>query len=86
MKRKEGLDKSPSFLYYIPMIRPRSLLEWSNVFGIEVEDLDGFPNLKSNGGIDTTPISLDTFVQGISFCCVGFKDIKRYEVLDELIR
>lgn len=67
------------------MIRPRSLLDWSNVFGIEVEDLDGFPDLKANGGISTTLISLETFVQGISFCCIRFENVERYKVLDSLI-
>lgn len=66
------------------MIRHRTLLQWSDVFGITVEDLDGFPNLK-NGGVYTTNLSLETFLQGISFCTIRWDNVERYKVLDALL-
>ena len=83
MKTKEGLDKSPSFLYYITMIHKRTLLKWSEIFGIEMEDLDGFPTARDQGL--SVAFTLEEFLQGISFCTVRWVNLERYKVLDSLL-
>ena len=67
------------------MIKPRTLIEWTEVFGVELFDLEGFPNLKGNGGISSIPITLETFLQGFSFCKAHFEDLKKSQVLAALL-
>lgn len=65
------------------MIYKRTLLKWSEIFGIEMEDLNGFPTAR--GRVLTVAFTLEEFLQGISFCSVRWVNIERYKVLDDLL-
>lgn len=65
------------------MIHKRTLEKWSEIFGIEIEDLEGFPKAKSEGL--KTLFSLEEFLQGISFCSIRWVNIERFKVLDALL-
>jgi hypothetical protein len=68
------------------MIRNRTLREWSVVFGITLEDLDGFTRIRDNEfALWGTKISLEEFVAGVSSCSVRWDNVERYKVLDALL-
>jgi hypothetical protein len=68
------------------MIRKRTLREWSAVFGITLEDLDGFPRIRDNELASWgTLVSLEEFAAGVVSCCVRWDNVERYKVLDDLI-
>jgi hypothetical protein len=69
------------------MIRKRTLREWSNLFGITLEDLDGFPRIRDNEhALWGTLVSLEEFADGVSSCCIRSDNRERYKVLDGLLR
>jgi len=63
------------------MIRPRTLLEWCDIFGIEMVDPDGFRDID----IKADYISLDRFLKDISESTIGIADKGRYKVVMDLI-
>ncbi len=65
------------------MIHKRTLLKWSEIFGIEMEDLDGFPTARDQGL--SVAFTLEEFLQGISFCCIRHVNIERFKVLDAIL-
>ena len=58
-----------------------TILQWCEIFGIELIDNDGFRGLE----LDKYPISLDLFVEGIVFCTINPKNRVKYAVLNDLL-
>ena len=65
-------------------IRPRTLSEWCEIFGVEIRDNDGFRWLSSTVK-HFWPLTLDQFVVGIAECTIKPVDQNRYSVLEYLI-
>ncbi len=63
------------------MVKPRPLLEWCDIFGIEMVDADGFRDIDP--GLDN--ITLDRFLSNISESTIGIADKARYKVIMDLI-
>lgn len=61
-------------------IKPRTVLKWCDIFGIELVDNDGFRGFD----INKTEITLDLFLEGINVCTINPIDRTRYCVLREL--
>jgi hypothetical protein len=63
--------------------RQYSILEWCELFGVEIIDNDGFRDLGSEGLKTVVPI--DVFVNGICLCTINPIDRARYKHLDFLM-
>lgn len=57
-------------------------MQWCDIFGIEMVDLDG--PLRSHKDLNTSPVSLDTFVDGIAECTINPINRDKYSVLEKL--
>lgn len=66
------------------MIYKRTLEKWSEIFGIEMEDLEGFPTVNSTN-LKLRLFTLTEFLEGIPSCSVRFVNLERYKVLDALL-
>ena len=58
-----------------------TVLQWCNIFGIELVDNDGFRKLD----IKRDLITLDSFVEGISSCTIYPENVAKYSVLNALL-
>lgn len=63
--------------------RQYSVLEWCDLFGVEIIDNDGFRDLGSDEL--KTVIPIDRFVNGIILCTINPIDRARYKHLDFLM-
>jgi hypothetical protein len=61
-------------------MKPRILLEWCDVFGVEMVDPDGFRDIDWQ----SEPITLERFLKDISESTIGIANKGRYEVLMDL--
>lgn len=58
-----------------------TILQWCDIFGIELVDNDGFRGLE----LDKNPITLDSFIEGITICTIDILNKDKYSVLDKLM-
>ena len=63
--------------------RQYSILEWCELFGVEILDNDGFRDIGPEGLKTVVPI--DTFVKGIALCTIDVIDRAQYKYLDFLM-
>jgi hypothetical protein len=62
------------------MMKMRTIHEWGKVFGVTLEDFDGFPNFD-----ESRLISLTTFLGGVESCCLRWDNINRMRVMYDLL-
>lgn len=62
-------------------LKTYSIEKWCELFGVEIVDNDGFPNLEL-----TAEVSLHVFIDGISVCTIRPVSKDLYKMLDYLIK
>lgn len=62
-------------------LKTYSIEKWCELFGVEIFDNDGFPNLEL-----TDEVPLHVFIDGISVCTILPVSKDLYKMLDYLIK
>ena len=62
-------------------MKPRTLLEWCYIFGVEMVDADGFRDIDWK----SESITLERFLKNINESTIAVANDGRYEVMRELL-